>query len=464
MLWFTFAGFLQKGMVFLATPIFTRMLTTAEYGLYSVFHAYLSVIAIVTTLSVHNDVLNIALVKGTHPKQRVVSAFQSIALVISAIFFVIAFIFRQQLAALMGLPVIVVVFIFLAFMFKEPPLIWSLYKRHDNEYKKPVIVSIAIAVLSPLIGVLSIFIFQDYKAEARIISYVMVSVIIPGAILYLVNYKRDKTFYDKDLWKYAVTFNAPLLIHYLSEMLFNQTDRIMINSYFGTSETGIYSVAYAGGSLVLVFSMALSSAMEPWVYQQLKAKNYKGISRASNIILLFLTMVIAVMFLLAPEIIFMLAGDDYDGAVNLIPTLASAVFYGYMYQIFSRVQLFYGKKHYTIIATVISALLNIVLNMWLMPIFGYQAAGYTTLISHIVFCVLHYFFYVKTCSECMGGTTIYSVKTLLFISAVQLSTAFVTTFLFKYTTLRFVIVGIVFVACLVSHKKLLGFAKTIMAR
>ena len=36
-IWFTISNILQKGILFLAVPIYTRLMTTSEYGIYSVF-------------------------------------------------------------------------------------------------------------------------------------------------------------------------------------------------------------------------------------------------------------------------------------------------------------------------------------------------------------------------------------------------------------------------------------------
>ena len=272
--WFTFVGFLQRGISIITTPIFTRVLSTEDYGLFSVFNAYYTVLVIIATLDLHMGVINNAFVKKAAPNERVVSSFQSLSLIISSAFFVIAIVFREQLSSLMGLPVIAVIVMFFAFMFAEPYHIWVIYKRYQFDYVKPVIASVLISVLTPLISVIAVITTSGNQGLARIISYSCVNIIIPGAIFYIINYRKNRIFYDKELWKYALSFNVPLVTHYLSETLLNQTDRIMINGYLGSSEAGIYSVAYSAASLFTIFSSALNTAFVPWTYQKLKAKDY----------------------------------------------------------------------------------------------------------------------------------------------------------------------------------------------
>lgn len=459
--WFTFVGFLQRGISVLTTPIFTRVLSNEDYGLFSVFNAYYTVIVIIATLDLHMGVINNAFVKKSASNEKIVSVFQSLSLVISSALFIFAVAFREQLSSLMGLPVIAVVIIFFAFIFVEPYQTWVIYKRYQFDYVRPVIASVLISVLTPLISVIAVLTTSGNQGIARIISYSGVNIIIPGAIFYIINYRKDHTFYDKDLWKYALSFNVPLVAHYLSETLLNQTDRIMINAYLGSGEAGIYSVAYSAASLFTIFSSALNTAFVPWTYQKLRNKEYRAIEKVGYIVLLFLAAVLSIMIMFAPEIVYFLAGSRYTGAVYLIPTLSASVFFGYMYQLFSRVELYYEKKSYTVISTITAALLNIVLNALWIPSFGYAAAGYSTLISHILFCVMHYFFFRKVSLECMDSEKIYDFKKLAAISVVVLLIAGMMTMLYAYLILRLVIVACLLIAMFLMRDRILEVIRII---
>lgn len=48
-LWFTICGFVQKGISFITLPIFTRLLTTAQYGIVSVYVSWVGLISILCT-------------------------------------------------------------------------------------------------------------------------------------------------------------------------------------------------------------------------------------------------------------------------------------------------------------------------------------------------------------------------------------------------------------------------------
>lgn len=67
-LWFTICSFLQKGISFITVPIFTRLMSTEEYGTYTVYLSQLQILTILTSLYLFNGVYDNAMAK--YEKQR----------------------------------------------------------------------------------------------------------------------------------------------------------------------------------------------------------------------------------------------------------------------------------------------------------------------------------------------------------------------------------------------------------
>lgn len=457
--WFTFVGFLQRGISLLTTPIFTRVLSTEEYGIFNVFTAWMSTFAIIVTLNLHSGVINNAFTKTKYSHEKIVSTFQSLSLITSLVFFVLSLIFQKQLAILLNIPEILVFFLFLGFLFMEPYQNWLIYKRYQYDYKVSLVFTCIISLLTPIVSLISLLFFRDYRGEVRVISYVIVNTIIPGLIFYVINYKKDRTFYCKDLWNYAISFNLPLIPHYLSETILNQTDKIMINAYFGTSQTAIYSVANSAASIIQLFTSALNIAFVPWQYQKLKDQNYDTLAKAAYFVLIALATILLVMILFAPEVIMVLADSSYNDAIFLIPTLAASVFFNYMYQIFSRFEMYYERKIYTVIATFVAMVVNIGLNMLLMPIMGYIAAGYSTLIAHIIFCIMHFIFYKKVCHEFIPNKTVYNGKVIFIISFIVLLLSFILVLIYDYLFIRIGVLITLFIMAFLYRNHLIRLFK-----
>jgi len=67
-IWFAFSNVIQKGIALLTTPIFTRLLTTEQYGEYTLYQSWYQVISIIATLNLYYSVFNNGMTK--YPKDR----------------------------------------------------------------------------------------------------------------------------------------------------------------------------------------------------------------------------------------------------------------------------------------------------------------------------------------------------------------------------------------------------------
>ena len=90
----------------------------------------------------------------------------------------------------------------------------------------------------------------------------------------------------------------------------------------------------------------------------------------------------------------------------------------FLYNLFANIEYYYGKTKYVAVASLGAAVTNFVLNYIFIPKFGYYVAGYTTLISYVLYALGHYLFMRKVLKECMHGINPYSPKTLLIISII----------------------------------------------
>ena len=114
--------------------------------------------------------------------------------------------------------------------------------RFEFKYKSVVAITLLTSILSPVLAFVLVSCTEE-KGFARIMGYVSINVIV-GLIVFIQNTKRGKKLFNKEFWKYALGFNIPLLAYYLSQVIFNQSDRIMISHMTGTGEAAMYGVAF----------------------------------------------------------------------------------------------------------------------------------------------------------------------------------------------------------------------------
>ena len=85
--WYTICSVLQKCISFLTIPIFTRILTTAEYGQMSIYITWTAIIMIFTTLNLQYGSFNTAMMKFENHQDNYIASIQGISLFLTFITF-----------------------------------------------------------------------------------------------------------------------------------------------------------------------------------------------------------------------------------------------------------------------------------------------------------------------------------------------------------------------------------------
>ena len=461
-IFFTICNILQRGVSLITAPIFTRLLTTEQYGLYSVYNSWYSIISIFATFNLSYGVFIRGITKYDDDRDKFTSAMQGLSTTITVIFFVIYIIAHDYWNQLFELPTVFIVMMFIELLFVPAFAFWSNLQRNEYKYTALVIVTLAMSVANPILGIVAVLL-TEHKAEARVITSVLVQVCV-GLIFYIIQFYRGKKFYVKKYWKYALTFNIPLIPHYLSMTVLQQADRLMISKLVGNSEAAIYSVAYTVSTIMTLVTQAINNSFTPYTYQMIKAKNYKKIGNAANLLLILVGCGCIFAIAFGPEIIKIMAPVEYYDAIWIIPPVAISVYFMFLYPLFGNIEFYFEETKFTMFASCIGAVLNVVLNAIFIPIFGYYAAGYTTLVCYILFAVAHYFVYKNICNKKISKNKIYDGKFIVILSVILVLAMIVMTFVYEFVLIRYAIILIILVVLFIKRTKIIEELKMIKRR
>lgn len=381
---------IQKGISIITVPIFTRLMSTEQYGQYSVYISWMDVFSIITTLRLYAGVYNKGLSKYKNDKDGFALSMQYTTTVITAIVFAVYLVFHKQINAITEMSTFVMTLMFVELLMTPSVTLWTVRQRYDFRYKSVVLATLILAVANPCIGIIAVM-SSENKGLARIISGVCVHGLF-GLVFYLINLYKGKLRFKKDYAIFAVKFNLPLLPHYFSEYILNQSDRIMIQKIVGLASAGVYSVAYSAGMLLTIVSSSINQALVPWLYQQLDAKKFDEIKRIILSMVVFIFIPISMFMALSSEIVSLLAGPQYSEAVRVMSPITASIVFLFMFTLFANIEFYYDKNRFTMYISMIGAALNIVLNYIFINISGFWAAGFTTYFCYGVYCVGHYIF------------------------------------------------------------------------
>lgn len=452
---FFIASLITKGIAYITTPFYTRLLTPDQYGQTSLFLTWLNVFGIIAMFNLQAGVFNNGMVD--YPDKRDDYSFSMLILsnIITAVFATVLLSVYPLIKPWVQLDWPFVLLMIGIFMFQPAYNFWTSRQRYEYKYKSTVIWSVLSALLSPLVAVILLIFTSADPLYSRIFgAEVILLVIYIGFYFYLG--KKNQWKINTKYWKSAFLFNLPLLPHYLSTYLLSSLDKVMISNLIDNTATAFYSVAYSVASVVLIVWSAVNGSLIPYTYEKCKENDHASISKVTLPILLLFAIVCIMVIILAPEVVWIMATDDYSEAIYVIPPIVGGVFFQVQYYIYANVVYYYKKPKFVMFASVIATVLNLILNLLFIPMFGYIAAGYTTLVCYLLQALIDYLAMKK-----VVGKDIYNMKFVFALSSIVILISLVSNLIYDLPVVRYMILAASVVLMIVFRKKIIGILKNV---
>ncbi len=450
---FFFASIITKGIAYITTPLYTRLLTDAEYGQVSVYLTWVQIFGTIAMFCLSYGVFNNGMVD--YPEKRDDYSFSMLILsnIITLAFTAILLCVYPLIREVVGVDYPLVILMCVSFLFQPAYNFWNARQRYELKYKYTVIWSIVSAILSPLVAVLCILFCDDNRLYARLFGAEITLIVIYMAF-YVYLFFKNKGKLNVGYWKDAILFNLPLIPHYLSTYLLSSLDKIMISNLIGDEATAYYSVAHSVAAVVLVVWTAINSSLIPYTYEKCKTDNYAAISKVTMPILTAFAVICGMLIMMAPEVVAVMAPASYNEAIYAIPPIVGGVFFQVHYYIYANIVYYYKRPRYVMVASISATVLKIVLNYFCIKYWGYLAAGYTTLICYLVQAVIDYFAMRK-----VVGQKVYNMRFIGGLSLAFTVVALVSNFIYDYIWLRYAILVGLMLLCVIFRKKIINLIK-----
>lgn len=399
--WYTAANFIMKGIGFITTPIFTRMLSHDEFGLYSNYASWMQTFAIFVTF--HFGVTFIsAKFDFEDDFDGYISSVLSLSTLSSLIWLSFINLFPAWFSFMTGLDLKYLNIMMIYLLFAEAIDMFQVRERYLFKYKISVFISLFLSVASSALAVLLITCMED-RLTGRIIGFA-IPYILTGFLLFIVIFRLGKEI-NINYWKYALPITLPFIPHMLSLTLLNSMDKIMITRFCGPGQNALYSLAYSCGAVITLLITSLNTAFSPWLGEQLHANNFELIKKVSiKYVSVFVTMACGIM-LIVPELLLIMGGHSYMEAVYVMPPVAFGCVCQFIYTMHVNIEQFKKKTVGMALASISAAGINFLLNLILVPKYGYIAAAYTTLVSFLWLMFIHMFIVYR-----MGYSIVYNWK------------------------------------------------------
>jgi len=206
-------------------------------------------------------------------------------------------------------------------------------------------------------------------------------------------YKQEA--YNKDLFKKLLTFGLPIAGAFLLEEVSKVSDRFMLAWLHDKSQAGLYAVGYdLSGNTILTLMAAINLAAYPIIVKLLETEGVKAAMdyfRHYAILLLGISIPSIVgLNLVGPDLVYLLIDEQYQASVIfLLPWITLAVFTMGLQATYFDLAFQLGNYVITVVKiSVAIAIVNLLLNYWLIPTMGMKGAAIATLSSFTLGSVL----------------------------------------------------------------------------
>jgi O-antigen/teichoic acid export membrane protein len=455
--WFVVCSCFQSGIKFISLPIFANIMTVSDYGTVTLYTSWMSVIFIFATLALgrSNGVFYVVMVKFPEEKDNFTSAMEGLTIALCTVSFAIiylsTFIFGDWLSiGIAQYGAMCIELIGYGIM-----LLWSLRMRYDYEYRSLLLMTVAYSVGTIFFPVLGVIFCPSWLSPAAAKNWCSaIASFIVGMVALLSSLKKSNHLYDLKHWKYAVSFNVALVPHYLSNVILVQSDRIMIAAIISEAAAAIYNVAYTLGVAAQVITQALINAINPWMYRKMSDGDGNNVRKVVFPMIVLVAVQVLVICLIMPEAFSQFFPKSYSAALNVVPPVAAGVLWAFIFNLYASIELYFSGNKLVSFASLTGAILNVIANLLLIPVFGFIAAAYTTLICDIVYAFMHTYFSRRLLKKNMPGIDVIPFVPTWIIGIVTTIGCFVILLLYPFPIVRYLIVVIVLAICVVCRRQL----------
>lgn len=376
----------NKGFAFLTVPIFTRILSTTDYGIVTTYNSWISILSMVMGFAIHMGI-RAAFIDYKEKIDDFVSVTTTFTLLCGGV--MCLFIGGGAYLLRINVDLTLIVLCLLQGLATALVQNYSMYLMMQYRYKFRTALMILPNLLSVGASVFAIlFVVKTDLYMGRIVPTALINAAF-GLITVALVYARSHVLYNREYLKYGLAISMPLVLHGIALNILSQSDRTMITWLADASQTGVYSLIYNFSMIATVITTSLDGVWVPWFTERLKNREIKSINDlAVDYINLMTYAMVGVMFI-GPEVVKLLASSKYWEGISIIPPVVLANYIIFAYTLYVNIEHFYKKTPYITVNTLIAAGSNLILNYIFIPLYGYVAAAYTTLFSYLLAFVLH---------------------------------------------------------------------------
>jgi len=380
-------------LVSLVVTIFlARYLGTAGFGKYNFVFAYLAFFNIITDLGLQTILVREMAREPTRAPKLIGNAY-----IIRWILTALAVASSIIVITLMSYPADTTTYIYIAsltVLFISFSDFYRTIFEANLRMEYNIVAKLAFKGVSAALILLIIFIKGT-------LLHIMIALVFSEMVKTLLSYLFSRKFVrarfeiDFKLWRYLLREALPLALSSVILIIYHRIDVVMLSMMKGDIPVGLYSAAYKLSEPLSLIPSALVMSLFPIMSASFKSSGEKLIKtyRLGVKYLLIIMLPIAVgTTLIADKIIFLIYGQEFFGSASTLRILIWTLIFTSASHVSLRLLISIGKQRLNTVSHTLCAIINIVLNLTLIPIMSYNGAAIATLATNMFLFALSFCF------------------------------------------------------------------------
>lgn len=397
---------------YLLVPLYTAVIpaSTGGYGVVSNVYAYTALILVFLTFGMETGFFRFANKSGEHPEKVYANTLIFVG-GLSLIFVILCMLFLHPISALLEYPdhpdyIAMMVLVVALDSFQCIPFAYLRYKKRPIKFASiklfnivgNILLNLFFLLLCPWLDVHAHQLVSWFYRPEYLVGYIFVSNLIMSLVqmfFFIPELGGFSYRVDKVLMKQMISYSFPILVFGVVGILNQTIDKMIYPFLFddrqeGLVQLGIYSATSKVAMIMAMFTQAFRYAYEPFVFGKNKeGDNRKMYSAAMKYFFIFsLLAFLAVMFYM--DILrYMVARDYWEGLSVVAIVMGAEIFKGIYFNLSFWYKLT-DETQWGAYFSIIGCAVILVLNIWLVPTYGYVASAWASVAGYGVITLLSY--------------------------------------------------------------------------
>lgn len=368
-----------KLITFFLVPIYTSVLTTGEYGTADLVSTIAMILVPLLTLNVGEAIMRFSLDEDAD-----YASIMSTGILVAIISFFVSFsiiIICNNLQPLKEFKYYVFFYCIVQGWYQ----ILVCYLRGKEKLVDYAICNIVHVFSTALFNILFLCVFK-MGINGYFIAYIM-GYLVGGLYAFFKGkiYKILKKFnFDITLTKKMLKYSIVLVPTSFMWWIMNSSDRIMVTAMVGVTANGIYAIAYKLPTVLSAMSTVFNQA---WSYSAIKEKDSEDReefhNKMFNRMVNFQFIITAMLLMIIKPFLKIYVSNSYYSAWKYSPALIVGFFFMSLGTFLSSLYTVHKDSKGFLFSGMSGAILNVIFNLILIPIWGVNGAAIATCISYI---------------------------------------------------------------------------------